>query len=199
MITIVTGTSRIKSNGGVLATGQIIIQANDEFEFTDTGGRVKVTTDPVVYGFTSGLLDDDISIAPTLNASQDKTNLYYTVQFITALSKWTEYWVIDADGGASLEITAVTKVIVNPVASTVDYIPSDDVSVDPIADGIPRADENGILDSGWLVAGGGTLVYQFTGHPLPTPPAGVTIAIGYDSVDDQSYVYAGGRWRIVGG
>lgn len=197
MITIQTSTSRIKNNDGSLATGSIIIRPSSDFNFTESGAIIKITTEPIRQTFTSGILDSSFSIAPTLNASQDKSNLYYTVSFYTNSGNWTEYWVLDGAGSATLEITSVTKVIVNPVASTVDYVPSGDVSVASSADGIPRAGATGIIDSGWLVASGQTLVYAFT--PYASPPAGVSLAIGYDADSDQVVVYAGGRWRVAAG
>lgn len=190
------------NNDGTFPSGYLIITANDEFEYTESASRRMVSTEDIMKTFTSGLLDAIFTIAPTINASQDKTNLYYTVQFFTPSRKWTEYWTIDAAGASTLEITSITKVIVNPVASTVDYIPSDDVSIEPIASGIPRAGADGLIDAGWIIGASGTFVYSFTdtdlGHPLGAPPSGVLLAIGYDAIDDQSYVWAGGRWRVTG-
>lgn len=198
MITITTTTCRIKNSDGSLADGYLIVTPNDSFEFTDSGVRVKVSSESIRQTFTAGVLDATFTIAPTINASQDKSNLYYTAQFFTNAGMWTEYWTIDANGG-NLELTAITQVIVSPVASTVSYLSTDDVSTTSIPDGVPRAGSDGTINTGWLVAGGGTLVYSFTGHPLPIPPAGITIAEGYDPVDDVTAVYAGGRWRITGG
>lgn len=205
MITIQTVTSKIINNDGSNASGYLIVRANDEFEFTNSGARRKVTTEGMIQNFEDGVLDASFSIAPTLNASQDKENLYFTVQFFTNSAKWTEYWVIDAAGDSTLEITAVTKVIVSPVASTVFYIPSDDVSIEPADGGIPRADGDGLIDPGWIIGATGTLVYSFTeaslGGTIPETPApsGVLIAIGYSASKEQTFVWAGNNWRVIGG
>jgi hypothetical protein len=203
MITIETDDSRIINPDGSLASGTIIISPNEGFEYTEEDDtRKKVTTEPVQVTFTAGILDDVLELAPTLNASQNKTNLYYEVQFITNSRSWTEFWVIDADGADPIEITAVTEVIVDQVASTVDFIPSDDVSVEPVADGIPRARADGTIDPGWILGlPNATIIYRYiaaTFEALPTLTSGV-LAVAYVTGDDQSYFWAGSRWRVFAG
>ncbi len=203
MITIETDTSRIINPDGSLASGTIIISPNEDFEFTeDDDTRKKVTTEPVQVTFADGVLDDTLELAPTLNADQNKTNLYYEVQFITNSRSWTEYWVLDESGPDPIEITAVTEVIVDQVASTVDFIPSDDVSVEPVPDGIPRAREDGTIDPGWILGlPNATVVYRYivaSFEALPTLTSDV-LAVGYVTGQDQMYIWAGSSWRVVGG
>lgn len=202
MITIKTSTSKIVDNNGDLASGVIIIEANDDFEYLETGNPRKVTTDPKQIIFTDGLLAASFSIAPTLNATQDKTNLYYKVVFRFGYRERTEYWVVDASGPAELEITAVTTVIPDPVAKTEDFISSDLVSVLPIAYGIPRAKADGTIDAGWVLGiPNATPVYGYpvdNREDLPTIAA-TAIALGYVLNEEQAYACAGGKWRMIGG
>lgn len=207
MITIITSTSRIIGPGGDLASGQIIITPNVQFNYTDGSDPKKVTTQPKVVDFTDGILDASFTLAPTTNASQNKTNLYYKAEFVTDGGNWTEYWVFDGTSQPySVEITAIVKVVPDPVASTEDYIAADEVSVTPVADGVPRARADGTLAPAWFNGiPGSVLVYSYTdatiGGPIPqtSPPAGVLLADGYDSGSDQCFVWAGGRWRVTGG
>jgi hypothetical protein len=203
MITIETDISRIINPDGSLATGTILISPNVDFEFTENDDtRKKVTTEPAQVTFAAGILDASFNLAPTLNADQNKTNLYYEVQFITNSRSWTEFWILDADGPAVLEITAVTEVIVDQVASTVDFIPSDDVSVEPVADGIPRARADGTIDPGWILGlPNATVVYRYivaSFEALPTLTSSV-LAVGYVTDQNQMYIWAGTSWRVVGG
>lgn len=203
MITIETDTSRIINPDGSLASGTIIINPVDSFEFTETDdSRKKVSTEPIQETFEDGVLDTSFEIAPTLNADQNKSNLYYAVEFITNSANWTEFWVIDANGPTTLEITDVTEVIVDQVASTTDFIPSDDVSVEPIADGIPRAGADGTIDPGWILGlPNATVVYRYIAvsfEVLPTLTSNV-LAIGYVEDSDQIFIWAGSSWRVVGG
>lgn len=204
LITIQTVTSRILNPDGSLATGTIIIAPNEAFEFTeDDATRKKVTTEPIEATFTDGVLDATFEIAPTLNADQNKVNLYYEAQFITHSRNWTEFWVIDAAGANPLELTDITEVIVDQVASTVDFIPSDDVSVAPIADGIPRARADGTIDPGWILGiPNSTIVYRYvaaTFEDLPSTLTSADLAIGYVQDSQQIFIWAGSSWRTVGG
>lgn len=197
MITIATASAKIINNDGSLATGFLIITPIDEFQFTDAGSvRRKVTMEPMQFTFVSGVLSNPATfqIAPTLNASQDKVNLYYTVLFITNAGKWTEYWSIDANGG-DLELTAITKVIPSAIATTTSFISSDSVSTVPTPNLIPRAKSDGTIDMGWILGiPGGVAVYFYTGNPLPTLTSGV-LALGLDTGDDQMKLWDGTKWR----
>lgn len=200
MITIKSGDSRIVNNDGSLATGFGIITANESFQFTDASKRRTVTLEAIKFTYTSGVLDASFSIAPTLNATQSNSNLYYKVQFITNDSHWTEYWIIDASGSSEIEITSVTKVTPSAVANTTDFISSDTVSVVPIANGVPRAGEDGTIDIGWLIGiPGGTPVYDYSSvFPLPNLGAGV-LGIAKDQGDGQLKIWNETDWKVVGG
>lgn len=199
MITIKTDDSRIINNDGSLATGFGIVSINESFQYTDSSHRKKVSLDPIKFDFEDGILDVSFLIAPTVNASQDKTNLYYTVLYVTNSSKWTEYWVIDANGSTSLEITSVTQVIPSAVANTQDFISSDDATTVPTAGAVPRAKSDGTLDSGWFLGiPGGVPVYSYSGSPLPNLGTGV-LGVGFDTGDEQIKVWNGSRWVTVGG
>lgn len=200
MITVQTSNSRVVNNDGSLATGFLIITSVESFQFTDTDSkRKKVTMEPMQFTFVSGVLSSPstFQIAPTVNASQNKTNLYYTVLFVTNAGKWTEYWTIDANSSDTLELTDVTKVIPSPIATTTDFISADSVSTTPGADLIPRAKSDGTIDLGWFLGiPGGVAVYSYTGNPLPTLTSGV-LAVGLDTGEDQIKVWDGSKWRTV--
>jgi hypothetical protein len=203
MITVKTASSLIVNNDGSPATGYVVITPSSSFEFLDTDGkRKKVGVHPVGIIFIAGLLNPNgFPLAPTVNAAQDNVNLYYTADFYTNVNgdKWTEYWVVDANGANPIEITAMTQVIVDPIALPADFISSDSVSTVPTANIVPRALATGFLDAGWFAGSpGGVLVGYYVGNPLPTPALG-TLALGYDPVQQQVFVWDSvGNWRAIG-
>lgn len=207
MITIQTSNSKIKNSDGSLASGHLIVEPNDQFQFTDTDSKVyKVSNDPIQVTFTSGVLDASFQLAPTKNASQDKSNLYYTATFFTSDgARKIEYWTIDASGSLTLEITDVTQVIPSPTAKTEDFVSSDLVSVTAIPNGIPQAGPTGTLSAEWITGvSGAVFVYRYIvadREALIGINPGNTIARAYVLNEDQNFTWvynpisSSGGWR----
>jgi hypothetical protein len=119
MITIQTVTSKIRDPNGTLSSGKITVQASEAFECQDAGSPLKITTEKIEVTIASGAVTA-FTLAPTYGASHDKTGLYYIARFYTTSASWTEYWVIDGAGAASLEITSVIQT--TPSSTVTAYI-----------------------------------------------------------------------------
>ena len=199
---IIQTTQKIQAADGSFPSGYLVVEPCDQFEYLESADShvKKVGNEPVQVTFTDGLLDATFKLAPTLNASQDKSNLFYTATFyFNGGGRKIEYWAIDGGGAATLELTDIIQVVPDPTASTQDFIASDEVSVVPIANGIPRAKADGTLDSGWLFG-----IPNFV--PVKRIPAVANVedlpaqgatdyAICYVTNAEQGYFWAGGKWR----
>jgi len=209
MITVKTATSKVVNLNGVTATGVIIVTPSAGFEFTDNDvatTRKKVTLEPLQIQISAGCVHPaGFLIAPTIGASQDKVNLFYTARFITNVGNWTEYWQIDGGGSATLELSDIVRVIPDNVAKTDDFIGADEVSVKAGANLIPRADSSGKLDASWIASANLLPTLGYTASTtLPTVPTGYTafaILILDDTTDPiqtQVMFWDGWNWSPAG-
>lgn len=200
MITIKTQTSEIVYSNGAKATGVLQITPSEPFTFLDIDDlkRKRVSLETMQVSFSSGkVAEAGFKLAPTVNAQNNKSNLYYKVKYITASSTWTENWIIDGNGPTTLEIADVTKI--EPEPDIVPSIEPDDVTVTPTANMIPRADGSGAIDLGWFPAMPlNMLINGYIGTRTSFVIPNGVFAFIVDTSDGQVYFWDGADFHAVG-
>jgi len=108
MITIQTVTTEIRDALGSLAAGSLTIRPNASWNYdAAAGGQDRVSMTPVTVAITGGKITA-VTLPPSKNGGVILTDAAYIVTWTLANTpEWTETWLLDANGAATIELAAV--------------------------------------------------------------------------------------------
>lgn len=179
--------SKIQTVKGENVVGKITIRPSESFELLQGGtpAKVKVSVDPVVVDVASGTFTS-FYLWTLTGSSQDKTGLYYVVDYQTQSGDFTEYWTLSATDPDQIEIIDVPRIV--PLRSVTEpVILASEVSILSAANKIPRAGANGKIDPSFFEAT--DFVIFFEEKPAQNP-ASNQIAFARE-------MFEGGQFQIV--